>query len=185
QFATQEGKQVLPLLLEGKAFFALLSTQYDDVTGGRLPDDHFVARLRSLSGPSNAPLPDVVMQMRVRPAEPGGQVVAWGSDKNGQVWVPAELSGVRAIAAGNAHSLALDGGGHVTAWGANERGQARVPAGLSEVIAIAAGMFHSLALHHDGHVTAWGSDEFGQATVPPGLTDVIAIAAGYRHSLAL
>ncbi|MGB7963284.1 MAG: PxKF domain-containing protein, partial [Propionicimonas sp.] len=99
--------------------------------------------------------------------------------------VPAGLSGVTAIAAGDYHNLALKGDGTVVAWGNNDYGQGTVPAGLVEVTAISAGYFHSLALKGDGTVVPWGIDEFGLGTVPAGLSGVTAIAAGGHHSLAL
>ena len=53
--------------------------------------------------------------------------------------MPAGLSGVAAIAAGEYHSLALKNDGTVVAWGGNGSGQTTVPPGLSGVAAIAAG----------------------------------------------
>ena len=60
--------------------------------------------------------------------------------------MPADLSGVTAIAAGGRHSLALRADGTVTAWGNNTYGQATVPPDLAGVTAIAAGQYHSLAI---------------------------------------
>lgn len=76
----------------------------------------------------------------------GGRVVAWGLNGDGQSTVPAELSDVTAIAAGNAHSLALKSDGTVVAWGSNANGLLNIPARLSGVTAIAAGTGHNLAL---------------------------------------
>jgi hypothetical protein len=148
----------------------------------------------------------------------GGEVLAWGSDYAGQLGnatntgpetceeasgtlgacsqmpLPvAGLSGVRAVAAGGAHSLALLEDGTVMAWGENDAGQlgdgsalgpqtceisntyafprfgcATVPepvAGLHDVVAIAAGERDSFALLADGTVLAWGEDEFGELGV--------------------
>src|SRR5439155_18030287 len=81
-----------------------------------------------------------------------GTVVAWGcgtaSVDFGQCNVPAGLSGVTAIAAGEAHSLALKGDGTVVAWGcgAANLGQCNVPIGLCHATAIAAAFVQSLAL---------------------------------------
>jgi alpha-tubulin suppressor-like RCC1 family protein len=89
--------------------------------------------------------------------------------------VPVEvvnLSGVKAIAEGAFHSLAVSNG-HVFAWGANIWGQlgngkeesSNVPVeaiGISTATAIAAGRFHSLALLSNGHVDAWGLGGKGQ-----------------------
>lgn len=82
------------------------------------------------------------------------------------------LTGVTAIAAGNAFSLALLADGSVWAWGANTHnvlgvtGGARPSAspvpGLSDVTAIAAGEYHALALKSDGTVWAWGRNINGQ-----------------------
>jgi hypothetical protein len=60
--------------------------------------------------------------------------------------VPAGLSGVTEVGAGDFHSLALKSDGTVVAWGDNSSGQATVPAGLSGVTQVAAGGYHSLAL---------------------------------------
>jgi uncharacterized repeat protein (TIGR01451 family) len=109
----------------------------------------------------------------------------------GQCSVPSGLSGVTAIAAGGAHSLALKGDGTAVAWGCGDgtdAGQCSVPSGLSGVTAIAAGGRHSLALKGDGTVLAWGCGggiDFGQCSVPIGLSGVAAISAGVSHSLAL
>ena len=114
-----------------------------------------------------------------------GPVVAWGNNGNGQTTVPAGLSGVVAIAAGELHTVALKQDGTVVAWGDNHSGQTTVPAGLSGVVAIAAGGYHTVALKQDGTVVAWGHNDEGQTTVPAGLSGVVAIAAGYAHTVAL
>ncbi|MFD0277000.1 hypothetical protein ACFVHB_24265 [Kitasatospora sp. NPDC127111] len=89
------------------------------------------------------------------------------------------LSGITALDAGYAHSLALRSGGFVRAWGLNSQGQlgdgtntnsplpvrvcavgVTTPCGtfLSGISAVAAGDFHSLALRTDGGVSAWGEN---------------------------
>lgn len=123
--------------------------------------------------------------------EPGGgpvltgTVVAWGSKRAGQTDVPAGLGGVKRIAAGGEHTLAVKADGTVLAWGRNVEGQTNVPAGLAGVQAVAAGNTHSLALKTDGTVVAWGNNFAGKSDVPVGLTGVKAIAAGADHSMAL
>ena len=114
-----------------------------------------------------------------------GSVVAWGYNAYGQSTVPAGLSGVVAIAAGEQHTVALKQNGAVVAWGATGQGQTNVPPGLSGVVAIAAGSLHTLALKSAGTVVAWGRNDEGQSTVPAGLSNVVAIAAGYLHTAAL
>jgi alpha-tubulin suppressor-like RCC1 family protein len=88
---------------------------------------------------------------------------------------------VVAIAAGDAHSLALCSDGTVTAWGNNTHGQlgdntttdryvpgaVNTASGVSAlfgktVVTIAAGVSHSVALCADGTVVAWGGNYFGQ-----------------------
>jgi alpha-tubulin suppressor-like RCC1 family protein len=117
------------------------------------------------------------------------EVVAWGINAHGQITLPEGLSGVKDLAAGGLHSLALRSDRTVLAWGPkagrSDFGQSTVPPGLSNVEAIAAGFYHSLALKSDGTIEAWGDDYFGQSKVPIDLTNVVAIAGGGRHSLAL
>ncbi len=112
-----------------------------------------------------------------------GRVVAWGADGEGQTDVPADLFGVKAIAAGMDHSLALKSDGTVVEWGSMT--DADIPAGLSDVTAISAGYRFSLALKKNGTVVAWGTDLSGETDVPAWLTGVVAIAAGHGFGLAL
>ncbi len=116
---------------------------------------------------------------------PAGTVEAWGWNQYGQTTVPAGLSGITAVAAGLAHTVALKSDGTVVAWGSNAQGQTDVPPGLNGVAAIAAGELHTVALKSDGTVVAWGSNAQGQTDVPPGLNGVMAIAAGGGHTVAL
>ena len=113
------------------------------------------------------------------------RVVGWGDNAQGQLAIPVKLSGVKAIAAGEAHALALKEDGTVIGWGDSLSGQSKPPAGLTNVEAIAAGGFHSLALKRDGTLVAWGLNSAGQCTIPPNLGKVKGIAAGYAHSVAL
>jgi alpha-tubulin suppressor-like RCC1 family protein len=125
--------------------------------------------------PTNVAAPLVVL-----PLQPMGIVVSWGS----QTTVPAGLSGVIAISAGNLHTTVLRADGTVLAWGDNSYGQTSLPAGLRNVTAIAAGGRHNLALKNNGRVVGWGHDYNGQAT-PPAFSDFVAIAAGDSHSLGV
>ena len=116
-----------------------------------------------------------------------GTVVARGDNTNGQVTVPAGLTGVTEIAAGTSHNLVRKSDGTLVAWGANSYGQTTIPSGITTATRVAAGEKHSLALLANGSVRAWGDNTFGQTTLPASLTGAVitAIAAGYDHCLAL
>ncbi len=131
-----------------------------------------------------------------------GTLAAWGANDYGQLGdntttdrrVPVAVNTVSnlsalygktvaAIAAGEAHSLALCSDGTVAAWGDNYYGQlgdngvsgdrSLVPVAVNMipnlsaltgkmVAAIAAGYRHNLALCSDGTVAAWGDNDYGQ-----------------------
>jgi len=130
-------------------------------------------------------------------------ITSWGWNVYGQRTIPPNLGQVVAVAAGVAHSLALQADGTVAAWGAGQTnnpgdgvdfGQSIVPVGLSNVVVISAGYLHSLVVKSNGTVVAWGAGltnnlsygvNFGQSIVPAGLSNVLAVSAGAFHSLAL
>jgi alpha-tubulin suppressor-like RCC1 family protein len=123
-----------------------------------------------------------------------GKVAAWGYNGDGQlgniittsssvpvaVTTTTVLAGktVVAVAAGQAHSLALCSDGTVAAWGYNGNGQlgnsrettSSVPEAVATtgvlngktVVAVAAGGSHSFALCSNGTVAAWGRNGLGQ-----------------------
>ncbi|MEX2236755.1 MAG: hypothetical protein WEB00_04355 [Dehalococcoidia bacterium] len=122
-----------------------------------------------------------------------GDVWSWGYDGQGQLGndnviasenqrtpapatLPggAPLTGVKAVSAGEFHSLALMDGGSMMAWGNDISGQLGdggsntdqpqpVPVSdITDAVAISAGDGHSLALLTNGEVRAWGDDLFGQ-----------------------
>jgi alpha-tubulin suppressor-like RCC1 family protein len=154
-----------------------------------------------------------------------GGVLAWGGNESGQlgignnqnvpvaevVQIPAGTI-ITAIAAGDAHSLAVTSTGRVLAWGSNGEGElgdptagpsstlpvdVALPQGVN-VIAIAAGGEHSLAVTSTGGAFAWGSNGFGElgngtsgaphstpvAVHLPAGTTVTSVAAGESHSVA-
>jgi hypothetical protein len=111
-----------------------------------------------------------------------GMVVEWGDGDGG---VPQGLTGVRSIAQGFNHGLALLTNSTVAAWGLNDDGETNVPDGLSNVVQVAAGYRNSLALCSDGTVFAWGYNGYSLTNLPASLTNVAAISMGAYHALAL
>jgi alpha-tubulin suppressor-like RCC1 family protein len=153
-----------------------------------------------------------------------GEVLAWGWNDFGQlgngtntsVNVPTPVSlppgtTAIAIAAGDAHSLAVTSTGQVFAWGNNWAGQlgdgtnndSNVPVSVSlpvdtTVTDISAGFADSQALTSTGQVLTWGLNYWGElgdgtnndSNVPvsvslPAGTTVTDISAGTGHDLAL
>lgn len=117
-----------------------------------------------------------------------GSVVVFGSVWDGNGYVPdavplAAHSGVIAIAAGGAHTVALKSDGTVVAWGYNLFGETAPPPQLRGVAAVAAGWYHTVALKNDGSVVAWGRN--GTNVPAAARSGVVAIAVGDSHTLAL
>jgi alpha-tubulin suppressor-like RCC1 family protein len=112
-------------------------------------------------------------------------VKAWGVNWSDQTAVPADLTGVTAVAAGWEHSLALKSDGTVIGWGKAADGRIRPPSGLTGVTAIAAGDEHSLALKSDGSVVGWGYGGWNQLPAAGAWTGMLGISAGEGYSLAL
>ncbi|URM95853.1 chromosome condensation regulator RCC1 [Actinomadura madurae] len=132
-------------------------------------------------------------------AAAGGTGAVWtsGLNSNGQLGRPGPavdprlgpvtgpggrgvLDGVRAVAGGGRHSLAVLASGEAVAWGANEDGQlgdgttrdsavpvpVRAadgrPGRLDGVVAVSANTDFSMALRSDGTVVTWGEGSSGQ-----------------------
>lgn len=107
-------------------------------------------------------------------------MVEWGGSPSVLV-PPTGLSGVKAIASGCGHNLALKDDGTVVGWGGTYMSNTP-PTGLSGVVAISASCNRSVALLHDGSVVQWG-ETLGQ--IPANLGKIKAVAAGCDHTLAL
>jgi alpha-tubulin suppressor-like RCC1 family protein len=113
---------------------------------------------------------------------PVSSVIAWGYDSDGQTNVPAGLTDVVAVAAGDYHSLALRRNGTVVAWGRNWDGECNVPPGLSNVVAITGGNYFSAAVQADGTIVEWG---YLPVLGPPGLDQPLALEGSGALILAL
>jgi alpha-tubulin suppressor-like RCC1 family protein len=149
----------------------------------------------------------------------GGGAWAWGRNYFGQLGNGTDttrltpvrvsgLSGVKDVAAGDEHSLAVKKGGTVWAWGANLTGQlgdgtahlgtTTTPVKVKKlkgVVDVAGSRYHSLALKEDGSVWAWGFNQSGQLgdgtqttrrtpVRASGLSGVKDVTAGWEHILA-
>jgi len=112
-----------------------------------------------------------------------GGLRAWGQDYDGQVTGLPAGQDYTAIAAGDAHGLALRSDGTIVAWGQNDDGECNVPAGTYK--AIGAGADFSLAIRNDGSIAAWGSDVQGQVSRVPVGRDFVAVEGGEFFAVAL
>ncbi|HHT9121450.1 MAG TPA: RCC1 domain-containing protein [Candidatus Wunengus sp. YC63] len=156
-----------------------------------------------------------------------GNVYAWGDYSKEQLGTGTttintptpikidELTEIKAVDAGEGHSLALDEDGNIWVWGSNSAGQLgngtttasnkpvrpEVEDGVT-FSAIAAGGLHSVALASDNSIWTWGSNKVGQLGTTTASTSsskpiklevkdegkevaFTAIAAGRLHTLAL
>ncbi len=125
------------------------------------------------------------------PAAPPDVAAAWGTGLNfldtptAVTNTPIGLNGIRALAGGTGHAVALRANGTVVAWGDNVFGQATVPQINDLVASVAAGGNVSGAVLRDGRAILWGSG-IGQLLTPPeGLSGVRKLAIGNNHVLAL
>lgn len=121
-----------------------------------------------------------------------GQVVAWGTNSDGESDVPPEAqSGVSAIATGKGFSVAVKNG-RVLVWGNDWFNQLFVPSeATSGIRDVAAGVRHWLALTGDGRVVtseppAYAPEVMPEAWVPEeARANIAAIGAGSGYSMAL
>jgi alpha-tubulin suppressor-like RCC1 family protein len=144
-----------------------------------------------------------------------GVVWAWGTNEAGQRGrdptttgacgpdpcsvQPLPVSGlppITAIAAGDDHSLALDGTGRVWTWGGNAVGQlgrgtwvsssSPRPLGLTGIVAIAGGRRSSAALDGRGTLWTWGWNAFGQLGTATTVNSPVPVPVhGVGHVVAL
>jgi len=114
-----------------------------------------------------------------------GTVTAWGRNVGpiqydrpepavqlyGQARVPAGLTEVVAIAAGEYYSVALRADGHVVVWGGGPQGPTNVPTAVRDIVAVAACPQSIMAIGAAGPIMLWGAE----IPVPAG-SDFVAIA---------
>jgi alpha-tubulin suppressor-like RCC1 family protein len=110
-----------------------------------------------------------------------GTVVVWGSNFNGQLNVPAGLSGVVQLAIGASYVSAVLQDGGVVSWGSNVP---QPPQGIGPVAQIDT-CSHTVARLTSGAVVCWGSNAFGRCSPPADLGAVLDVAAGMEHSAAV
>jgi alpha-tubulin suppressor-like RCC1 family protein len=149
----------------------------------------------------------------------GGAVKCWGGNAVGQLGdrstfnrgFPVDVyglqSGVKAIAAGVAHTCAIMTSGALKCWGGNSAGQlgdrtsnnyAVEPQDVyglpSDVVSVALGQEHTCAVLSSGAVKCWGIGAHGEngsgttQTAPltvNGVASALSIAAGWGHTCAL
>ncbi len=192
----------------------------------RLTDSEVPVRIAGLTGVADIS----VMGHSAFALKSDGTVWAWGYHSNGSLGtglIPsptparrpasmdqpfpvqvAGLQGVKQVAAGFYHALALLQDGRVMGWGSNSLGAVGdgttehrwepVPVkGLADVIKVAAGSESSLAILKDGTVRVWGNnssgillngtkDGFHPEPIPvSGIRTAVDGAAGAGHMLVL
>ncbi len=192
-FNNRQGSQLLDLVTPGvspnDATLPVGSTFTDAVTG---------VSIKALARGGTDPAQYLDVEVTVPPV-PRDFVAAWGREgaeffdedsglpntPTPETLVPFNLTGVRAIAGGNQHAIALKGDGTLVAWGNNTNSQTTIPAGLGDIASIAAGGDVSGIVRRDGTVQLWGSNTSGQTAVPAGLAGVKQLAIGRNHVLAL
>lgn len=148
-----------------------------------------------------------------------GSLFAWGGNDYGQLGdgtttgrnAPVRIGSATnwvAVAAGAAHSLAVNSNGELYAWGYNDGGRlgrgntvsqsepALVGTGWGGLLSLSAGGAHSAAVKSNGSLWVWGRNTYGQVGNSSN-TDVlsptqvavahsfISVAAGDSHTLAV
>ena len=209
---TKEATLVPSASLDASSTYTVTVSGGWDLTGNQLDQDPNTPgdQPKSWSFTTAAPPPGTSL--------PTPNVWGWGSNGAGQLGdctttdrtTPVQvsnLSGIKDVSSGCAHSLAVKDAGTVWAWGSNYYGllgdgtttDRYTPvkvSGLSSITDVAGGCNHSLAVKDDGTVWAWGDNYYGQLgdgtttdrTTPvrvSGLSGVTNVAGGWRHSLAL
>ncbi len=111
-----------------------------------------------------------------------GMVGGWGTNSDGQIDRPADLTNTISLSAGKYHSVAAREDGSVSYWGYT---WASLPTDLTNIVSVSAGYAHTLVLRNDGSVTTWGQAGTYANTVPANNFGMKSIAAGTYHNLAV
>lgn len=131
------------------------------------------------------------------PNTPNTFVVVWEYGENegvvdGLTNVPAGLTNVVQVAAGDGFCMALNGDGTVTAWSGDDQNDTNIiiPMGFSNIVAISAGQNFAVALDSTGNIHGWGDNTYGELDFPPPLPPepfetYVGISGGNATSLAL
>jgi alpha-tubulin suppressor-like RCC1 family protein len=112
-------------------------------------------------------------------------VKVWGSNYNGQMNTPPDLTGVTQVACGGAHTYALKNDGTIVGWGYNGNGEINTPTDLTRVVQVACGGFHTYALRNDNTIVGWGFNGFGETDTPISAIGVSQVACGLYYTYAL
>ena len=112
------------------------------------------------------------------------KVIAWGEGGSAP-YVPAGLTNVASIQAGEVQNMFIRQDHTVGGWGRCWSCVREIPPDLNDATAVSIGGLNVLALRSNGTVVGWGDDYFGETLVPGGLAGVIAIDTGNRQGLAL
>jgi alpha-tubulin suppressor-like RCC1 family protein len=148
---------------------------------------HVVAWGRNIYGETNVPanISNVVkiasgsVSIQCFATDDHGVVTRWGSTSPA---MPAGLSNIAMIAAGENHVVAVKADGTATAWGNNDFGQTNIPANTTGVIAAACGNTYSLLLKSNGTLVSW---RLSAPFFPASLSNIVAIAGGFNQAVAL
>jgi alpha-tubulin suppressor-like RCC1 family protein len=193
-FNSPQQSQLLDLTTPGSsAFDAALAV------GATLSDPAYGITIKPLARAGSDPAQYLDVEVTI-PATPSNLVTAWGRygalyfagntgapvDPAPETYVPAGLTNVASVAAGDLHALALKADGTLVAWGDNTNGQTTIPAGLDgNVVAVVAGGNVSGVVKRDGTVQLWGEAATTTLVPPAGLTGVRQLAIGGRHTVGV
>jgi alpha-tubulin suppressor-like RCC1 family protein len=203
------GDHTLGLTNDGKVF-GWGFTAFGQTGNNIVENGDPIARQIKVAGPTGAPLANVTSISaggnHSLALDNSGKVWTWGLNGNGQLGngttnttttnqtplTVSGLSGVKSIAAGGSHSVAIfNNTSTVTSWGYNAFGQlgngsiidSSVPVQvkdasgipLSGIKAIAAGGSFSVAIDRNDNVLVWGYNGFGQLGKDPAIVPFSAL----------